>query len=225
MSVSNVRVDASSLKRLARGLGDLREDIADRLIRSSFKDALRSATPEAKRRTVHRGGFDLAKPSLSSRVRAGIKGQMTGVMQGEIKSVNRWTSMANWMSRPNPQANYTSKSFNSYPAIGPGVTARGVFRQNVALTSKRYGFVRNLNGNIHVIGGDGRGWHKNRRWTRGDKTNAKISTVFHGPNPSAVLLHKAVSDPVGAKFYEVMDRRFVSKYNGAIDRIKASHGL
>ena len=191
-----------NLDSLARGLGDLRSNVRDRLIRSSFKDALSPAQQEARRRTVHKGGYDLARPNLSGRVKRGISRKQPAPLQAEIKSVNSWPRLYNWSRNKSTTADYR----------GRGIKYSGLFRKSGTINRRRYAFVRGgLNNNAMVYGrqGDGR----------------KPLFGFYGPNPSHVMLHKPVQEAARDVFHAKSEERFISKYQGAVDRIKSAHGL
>src|SRR5690606_27474233 len=140
------RVDASHHKQLQRGLNDLHKDMGDKILASAFRDALRSSTVVAKKLTIKRGGFDLARPSLAGRVRSSIKPFMSDIKHAEIKSTNDWPRLYNWAVERDTRGDYTSSGSS-------GMGYRGLFRRSGRIFTQNYAFVRmGANGNEMVFG-------------------------------------------------------------------------
>ena len=197
-----------NLHKLAAGLTDLSDDIAKRLINSSIRDAGKKSQTLARRLTVARGGYD--KAGLGGRVRNAIRYNHSGQNSGAITSTNEAFSLARWPPRGrnrDPGASYTRNGQK-------GVRVRGHFEnRNFFKLGGRSAFVRaGANGNVQVF----------RRV--GEGRDAPLEAL-KSLNPSHVMLHDAVREPVINVFDVTAHARFASKYDSKVGATVHKYGL
>ena len=212
-----INVD-TNLPKLAAALGELSEATRTSIMNQSLRDGIRAGAEQARKTINERGNY--AKAGKAGAVRRGVTWRYHGGGQGHIQSVGQWWSLRPYVvGKRGKKMDYTSRKG------APGVRTAGHFGSR-NWTSGRAAFVRDLNGNIHVASGRGSGWHPDgRRWRKGDKTNAKIDTVFRMLNPAHVLHHHETYNAVTRRSHSVIEARYASKYDLSVAKLKGKYGL
>jgi hypothetical protein len=202
--IVGIRANTASLDNLAYGLSELRGEISVRLMNSAMRESVPGAVKTARDLTVSDGGYD--KAGKGAEVRRGIRGGMKGQGQAFVSSVNNWYSLRHWGDNQDPTADYRRHGLRGVRVTGH-YAARNYFAPGAKEAFVRIG----NNGNILLFGRTGPG-----------RTPLHSYSAI---NSAHVLHHYRVYDQVVNKFNERLEIRFLSKYNGALNRIKAKYGL